>query len=92
MTQTMEIHSIWTGDKTCEEHQTKNLLPLGRDAEQLSAQTLNYIKQQVNSGERKKGIVLGRIQELDRMISHLQNEKINLGASLHALGEKYGEN
>lgn len=69
-----------------------DLLPLGRNTEQLAAQTLNYIKQQLHAGERKKGIVQGRMQELDRMIKHLQTEKLNLKASLHALGEKYGEN
>lgn len=65
------------------------LLELGADTQKLALQTLNYIKQHAGIGEKKKGIVIGRMQEIDRMIKHLQSEQINLQRSLHALGEKY---
>lgn len=68
---------------------SEKLLPLGANTQELSAQTLNYIKQRVDAGERKKGVVFGRIQEIDRMIKHLQGEKLNLERSIITLGEKY---
>lgn len=67
------------------------LLNLGDDTKKLAAQTLNYIKQMSQSGAIKKGIATGRLQELDRMIKHLQTEKLNLEKSLISLNEKYGE-